>query len=79
LGNGRGYSVQEVIAAAGVVTGKNIPVNISPRRAGDPDCLVGDATLIKNVLGWSPRYSALSDIIGSAWRWHQKQAAKEQS
>jgi UDP-arabinose 4-epimerase len=79
LGNGRGHSVLEVIATAGVVTGKDIPVKISSRREGDPDCLVGDATLIKNELGWSPRYSALSDIIGSAWRWHRKQVAREQS
>ncbi len=77
LGNGRGYSVKEVIASAAAVTGKNIPVRIAPRRAGDPDCLVGDASLIKSTLGWSPRYLSLSDIIGSAWRWHQKQATKE--
>lgn len=74
LGNGQGYSVQEVIATAKQVTGKNIPVTTGLRRAGDPPCLVGDATLIKQALGWSPRYSGLVDIIGSAWRWHQRHA-----
>lgn len=72
LGNGHGYSVHEVISAAGKVTGKEIPVAIGPRRAGDPPRLVGDASLIKKTLGWSPKYSDIGDIIGSAWRWHQR-------
>lgn len=74
LGNGQGYSVKEVIAAARIVTGRNVSVNIGARRAGDPPRLVGDATLIKNTLGWKPIYAALPDIIGSAWRWHQRNA-----
>ncbi len=72
LGNGRGYSVKEVIAAAKSVTGKEIPLSYGARREGDPASLVGDATLIKNALGWTPRYSDLSEIIASAWRWHQR-------
>lgn len=72
LGNGQGYSVHEVISAARKVTGKNIPVAIGPRRAGDPPRLVGDAGLIKQSLGWAPKYSDIDDIIGSAWRWHQR-------
>ena len=72
LGNGRGYSVKEVIAAAKSVTGKEIPVSYGARRAGDPASLVGDASLIKNALGWTPRFADLSDIIASAWRWHQR-------
>ena len=72
LGNGHGYSVHEVISAAREVTGKNIAVAIGPRRAGDPPRLVGDASLIKQALGWSPKYSDIGDIIDSAWRWHQR-------
>ena len=72
LGNGHGYSVHEVISAAREVTGKNISVAIGPRRAGDPPRLVGDASMIKQALGWSPKYSDIGDIIGSAWRWHQR-------
>ncbi len=72
LGNGRGYSVNEVVAAAKSVTGKAIPVSYGARRAGDPASLVGDATLIKAALGWTPKYSELADIIASAWRWHQR-------
>ena len=74
LGNGRGFSVKEVIAAAQAVTGKEIPVVFGPRRPGDPARLVGDAARIKNALGWTPRFSELADIIGSAWRWHQRQS-----
>ena len=77
LGNGRGYSVKEVIAAAQAVTGREIPVSFGLRRVGDPASLVGDATLIKNTLGWAPRYSELADIIGSAWRWHQRPSTKQ--
>lgn len=72
LGNGAGYSVLEVIKAALFITTKEIPVTIGPRRAGDPPRLVGDATLIKNTLGWAPKYSDLNDIIGSAWLWHNR-------
>ena len=77
LGNGRGYSVKEVIAAAQAVTGREISVSFGVRRVGDPASLVGDATLIKNTLGWAPRYSELADIIGSAWRWHQRPSTKQ--
>lgn len=72
LGNGRGHSVREVISAAEKATGRNIPVAVGPRRAGDPPRLVGDASLIKQTLGWSPKYSGIDEIIGSAWRWHQR-------
>jgi len=72
LGNGRGFSVNEVIATAKSVTGKEISVSYGARRAGDPASLVGDATLIKAALGWRPKYSDLTDIIESAWRWHQR-------
>jgi len=72
LGNGQGYSVRDVIAAARGITGIEISTAIGPRRAGDPPRLVGDATLIKTTLGWAPRFSSLSDIVGTAWRWHQR-------
>jgi len=72
LGNGQGYSVRDVIAAARGITGNEISTAIGPRRAGDPPRLVGDATLIKTTLGWAPRFSSLSDIVGTAWRWHQR-------
>ena len=69
LGNGDGYSVQEVIDTARSVTGKAILTQDAPRRPGDPARLVADATRAKKELGWRPRYAELKKIIGDAWRW----------
>src|SRR5262249_18229016 len=71
LGIGRGYSVREVIRAAEEVTGKRIPVNEGPRRAGDPPALVASAEKIQRELGWRPRYTDLYAIIETAWKWHK--------
>lgn len=70
LGNGNGFSVREVIKAAEKVTGKKVEVKESARREGDPAVLVADSTLAKKVLGWTPKYSNLEEIVGSAWKWH---------
>lgn len=75
LGNGSGYSVKEVVDAARKVTGLPIDEKISPRRAGDPSSLVGDATKAKTVLGWDPQFTTIESIVGSAWNWHQKNPA----
>lgn len=69
LGNARGYSVREVIDCARAVTGLEIPVQIGPRRPGDPAQLIADSRKAKNTLGWSPRYSDLATMIEHAWRW----------
>lgn len=66
---GAGYSVREVIEAAREVTGKDIPMRIGARRAGDPAVLVASSEKIKRELGWTPKYQDLSVIIESAWRW----------
>lgn len=77
LGNGRGFSVKEVIDAARSVTGQPIPVSYGPRRPGDPPQLVCDATSIRRELGWQPRHADLKEIIETAWRWHQRNADPE--
>ncbi len=69
LGNGRGFSVLEVIEACSAVTGLEIRYKMGSRRAGDPPALVADARRAREVLGWSPRYSALPDIVRTAWDW----------
>ncbi len=69
LGNGQGFSVQEVIDTAQQVTGRSIAVVNGPRRAGDPARLVADASLIREKLGWQPRYADLATIVEHAWRW----------
>jgi len=70
LGNGSGYSVKEVIEAAGKITGANIQATIAPRRAGDPSRLVADAKKAREILGWNPQYPEIEKIIESAWSWH---------
>jgi UDP-glucose 4-epimerase len=72
LGNGNGYSVKQVIDTAKKVTGRDIPIENAPRRAGDPPQLVGDSAKARDVLGWKPQFPELEAIIESAWKWHQQ-------
>ncbi len=72
LGNGQGYSVNEVIDTARQVTGHTIPAEVQARRPGDPATLIAGSRKIIDELGWSPQYPELSAIISSAWQWHQK-------
>ena len=71
LGNGQGYTVREVIETARQVTGHPIPAVDAPRRPGDPPELVAGSDKIRRDLGWQPRFPDLSDIVQSAWNWHQ--------
>ncbi|HEX8454625.1 MAG TPA: UDP-glucose 4-epimerase GalE [Longimicrobium sp.] len=71
LGNGRGFSVREVIETARAVTGHPIPAGVSPRRPGDPAVLVAASDRIRAELGWAPRHPELRGIIESAWAWHR--------
>lgn len=72
LGNGHGYSVLEVIEVAREVTGRKIPLEIGPRRAGDPAILVASSERARQDLGWEPRHPDLRRIIASAWEWHRR-------
>ncbi len=71
LGNGNGFSVKEVIDVAREVTDKEILAIEAERRAGDPAELVGSSKKIKEILGWSPKYTELKTIIETAWQWHK--------
>jgi UDP-glucose 4-epimerase len=71
LGNGNGFSVREVIAAAEQVTGRAIPTVECPRRPGDPPMLVAASERIRAVLGWEAKKPALADMIGDAWAFAQ--------
>lgn len=66
---GDGYSVRDVIDTAQRVTGKDIPVRIGARRAGDPAVLIASSDKIKSELGWQPKFQDLELIIESAWHW----------
>ncbi|XKH59378.1 UDP-glucose 4-epimerase GalE [Halomonas sediminis] len=75
LGNGSGFSVQEVIAAAQHVVGLDgyrIAVQEGERRSGDPAILVADASLAQKTLGWHSRYADLTTIIEHAWAWEKR-------
>lgn len=72
LGNGQGFSVREVIAAAEVVTARKITVKLAPRRPGDPARLVASSDKARRELGWNPRYTEIRTIIQTAWSWHSR-------
>ena len=75
LGNGNGYSVNDVIETAGRVTQRPIKTVIAPRRAGDPSRLIANAAKARRVLGWEPRFPTLETIIESAWAWYSANTA----
>ena len=70
LGSSQGFSVKEMIDAAVIATGKDIPFTLGDRRQGDPATLVAGSDKAKTVLGWMPRYTDLPTILSSAWEWH---------
>jgi len=69
LGNGKGFSVREVIETARRVTGHPIPTREVERRPGDPAILVASSEKIKRELNWQPQYPTLEAIVRSAWDW----------
>lgn len=71
LGNGIGFTVNEVIEAARKVTGHPIPAKVTPRRAGDPAKLIASSERAKTILGWKPQHAELEEIIKTAWKWHK--------
>ena len=72
LGNGQGFSVKEMIAAAEQATGRTIKVEVGARRAGDPAQLIASCEKARAVLGWGPRFTDVEQIIGTAWTWHER-------
>lgn len=76
LGNGRGFSVLEVIRMAEQVSGLPVPFTAGPRRPGDPGILVGSAAKAREVLGWKPRFADLRMILETAWAWEKKRRTR---
>ncbi|WP_234121367.1 UDP-glucose 4-epimerase GalE [Clostridium hydrogenum] len=70
LGNGKGFSVKEVVEVARKVTGINIKAEVAERRAGDPAILIASSDKAINELGWEPKFNSLETIIETAWKWH---------
>ncbi len=71
VGIGRGYSNREIVDAARRISGIEFQVEIAPRRPGDANESVADSARLRQEFGWTPRYSDLDTIVGSAWQWHK--------
>ncbi len=71
LGTGNGFSVLDVIKSSGIVTNKEVPYSIGPRRNGDCVKLVSGSERARKELGWRPTRSTMKEMITDAWRWHQ--------
>jgi UDP-glucose 4-epimerase len=71
VGNGRGFTVREVIDVARQVTGHDIPADLTDRRPGDPAVLVASSEKIVRELGWRPQHPDLHSIVETAWKWHK--------
>lgn len=71
LGNGKGFSVKEVVEETRRVTKKEIKAVVEGRRAGDPSTLIATSDKAMKELGWKPRFNTLTQIIETAWKWHQ--------
>jgi UDP-glucose 4-epimerase len=69
LGNGRGFSVADVVRTAQEVSGLTIKRHLAPRRSGDPPVLISDSTKAQKLLGWEPKFPNLSEQIDHAWKW----------
>lgn len=72
LGNGKGFSVKEVIDTCEKITKCDIKKEIAKRREGDPDILIADSKKAIETLKWKPQYNSLEKIIETAWKWHEK-------
>ncbi len=71
LGNGKGFSVLEVLRAAGDITGLAVPYDFGPPRPGDCARLISGSDRAERILGWKPARSSLARMISDAWKWHQ--------
>ena len=76
-GYGHGYSVREVLEMVERVHGHPLPITEAERRAGDPPLLIADASRIREVLGWSPRFDDLETIVRHALAWEHRLASAE--
>jgi UDP-glucose 4-epimerase len=77
-GYGRGFSVLEVIDTVKRVSGKDFPVVLGDRRAGDPAAIVASPALIKARLAWEPRFADLETIVESALKWEDALSHRNQ-
>jgi UDP-glucose 4-epimerase len=75
LGNGNGFSNRQVVEVAREVTGHELPVEVAPRREGDPAALVASSARARDELGWVPEKHALRDMVADAWEFYRTHVA----
>ncbi len=73
LGTEKGTTVKEIIEAARKITGKPIPAEEAPRRAGDPASLYATPKLAKEILGWEPKFSDVDTLVRTTWNAYTNQ------
>ncbi|MGL5834200.1 MAG: UDP-glucose 4-epimerase GalE [Waterburya sp.] len=71
-GYGTGYSVKEVFSKIQEISGVDFPIVETPRREGDPACVIASGEKIREVIGWNPQHNSLDEIVRSAFDWEQK-------
>ena len=71
-GYGTGYSVKEVLSKIKEISGVDFPVEETPRREGDPACVIASGKKIREVIGWNPQHNSLDEIVSSALAWEEK-------
>ncbi|MEO1672748.1 MAG: UDP-glucose 4-epimerase GalE [Cyanobacteria bacterium J06631_2] len=71
-GYGTGYSVKEVLFKIKEISGVDFPVVETPRREGDPACVIASGNKIREVIGWNPQHNSLDEIVSSALAWEKK-------
>ncbi|MFO0357810.1 MAG: UDP-glucose 4-epimerase GalE [Sphingobacteriaceae bacterium] len=78
LGNGKGFSVMDVIKMVEKLAGKPVIKQFVDRRAGDPSVIVGSSEKAFKELNWKPKFNSLESIISTALNWHIARAKNEQ-
>ena len=71
-GYGKGYSVKEVFSKIKEISGVDFKINETPRRGGDPACVVASGDKIREIIGWKPKHNSLDEIVASALNWEKK-------
>lgn len=70
LGTGQGYSVLDLVKAYEAASGRAVPYDLVPRRAGDVAACYADPAVARARLGWSARHD-LARMCEDSWRWQR--------
>ncbi len=79
VGTGAGHSVLEMLRAVEEVTGRTVPYQMGPRRAGDPPELIANSDKLQHDLGWKPKYTELTGIVETAWQFEKNRTPSRSS